>query len=157
MITFDGNRTSETTFSLDTIFLDDTDNIIWTESYYYIGLTWKEDDDSDLASYALRIQKDKYLPRVDWTRRLNHHEDKQEFYWDSFILPITSDNTTLLAIGQAGGEEDDAAGTYPLFAHVTWFNKTDGHIDSQIYFKDKISNISAVFVDESVDDLYFCG
>ena len=40
MITFDGNRTRDTTFSLDTIFLDDTDNIIWTESYYYIGLTW---------------------------------------------------------------------------------------------------------------------
>ena len=76
MITFEGNRTPETTFSLDTIFLDDTDNIIWTESYYYIGLTWKEDNDADLASYALRIQKDKYLPRVDWTRRLNHHEDK---------------------------------------------------------------------------------
>ena len=42
MTTFNygGESTPSTSYTLDAIFLDDKDNLISTDSYFYIGMTW---------------------------------------------------------------------------------------------------------------------
>ena len=88
MIPFnDGNSTS--TYTLDSVYLDEQDPTYIFESYFYVGLTVNNGTSND--SYAIRVQNERDVPRVDWMRRLDN--STSEFLWNGFIVEDPADTT----------------------------------------------------------------
>jgi len=112
MNTFMANSTQDkhTSFSLDSIYLDEFDNIFNFEAYFYIGLTWSNKTTS--YSYGMKVFRDALSPRVEWTKKLHFDEEEEEFkeeihgvkdlFWNGFIVADPTNDTSLLAIGRTG-------------------------------------------------------
>lgn len=76
------------TLSLDSVYLDDADNIFPYLSFFYLAL--QADIGEGNASYAVKLIQDPDSPYIEWARKVGHpdaslEEEHPNLIWDKFI------------------------------------------------------------------------
>lgn len=96
LILLAGDNLESSSFSLNAVYLDDTDNLIPSISFLYLAFEWDMGDGA--ASYSLKLIQDPDSPYIEWARKIGHpdvemEEDHPNLRWDKFIIADPSDDT----------------------------------------------------------------